>query len=58
MSKKIMIVDDEPGVVAVIQSYFETMDYQVITAHNGSDAMKKNGTNARYYFVRHKSAGY
>lgn len=41
MSKKIMIVDDEPGVVAVIQSYFETMDYQVITAHNGSDAMKK-----------------
>ena len=41
MSKKIMIVDDEPGVVAVIQSYFETMDYQVITEHNGSDAMKK-----------------
>lgn len=26
-----MVVDDEPGVVAIIQSYFETMNYQVIT---------------------------
>lgn len=41
MSRKIMIVDDEPGVVAVIQSYFEAAGYQVITAYNGSDAMKK-----------------
>lgn len=31
MNKKIMVVDDEPGVVAIIQSYFETMNYQVIT---------------------------
>lgn len=41
MSRKIMIADDEPGVVAVIQSYFEAAGYQVITAYNGSDAMKK-----------------
>lgn len=41
MSRTIMIVDDEPGVVAVIQSYFEGAGYQVITAYNGSDAMKR-----------------
>jgi Response regulators consisting of a CheY-like receiver domain and a winged-helix DNA-binding domain len=41
MSKKIMVVDDEPGIVAVIQSYFEAAGYQVITAYNGKDAMKK-----------------
>lgn len=36
-----MVVDDEPGIVAVIQSYFEAAGYQVITAYNGTDAMKK-----------------
>lgn len=41
MKKKIMVVDDEPGVVAVIQSYFEAAGYQVITAHSGNEAMKK-----------------
>lgn len=29
MCPKIMIVDDEPGIVAVIQSYFEMVGYQV-----------------------------
>ncbi len=41
MKKKIMVVDDEPGVVVVIQSYFEAAGYQVITAHSGNEAMKK-----------------
>lgn len=41
MSPKIMIVDDEPGIVAVIQSYFELAGYQVITAHSGKEAMEK-----------------
>ena len=41
MSKKIMIVDDEPGIVTVIQSYFEMAGYQVLTAYNGKEAMKK-----------------
>lgn len=36
-----MVVDDEPGIVAVVQSYFEAAGYQVITAYSGSDAMKK-----------------
>lgn len=41
MNPKIMVVDDEPGVIAIIKSYFETMNYQVITAYNGNEAMKK-----------------
>lgn len=40
-NKKILIVDDEPGVVAVMQSYFEIAGYQVMTAYSGKDAMKK-----------------
>lgn len=41
MSKKIMIVDDEPDIVAILQNYFEMSGYQVITAYNGTEAMKK-----------------
>jgi len=41
MSSKILIVDDEPGVVTVIQNYFEMAEYQTMTAYNGKDAMKK-----------------
>lgn len=41
MNEKIMLVDDEPGIVAVMQSYFEMAGYQVIPAYNGKEAMKK-----------------
>lgn len=41
MSEKIMIVDDEPGIVAVMQSYFQGAGYQVITAYSGEEVMKK-----------------
>lgn len=41
MSEKIMVIDDEPGIVAVMQSYFEAAGYHVITAYNGNNAMKK-----------------
>ena len=41
MSQKLFIVDDEPGIVAVVQNYFEMAGYQVITAYNGKDALKK-----------------
>lgn len=41
MSQKLLIVDDEPGIVAVVQNYFEMAGYQVITAYNGKDALKK-----------------
>lgn len=45
MSQKILVVDDEPGIVAVIQSYFETAGYQVITAYSGNETMKKLAHN-------------
>lgn len=41
MSHKILIVDDEPGIVAVVQNYFEMAGYQVAAAYNGADALKQ-----------------
>lgn len=41
MPQRILIVDDEPGIVAVVKNYFEMGGYQVITAYNGKDAMKQ-----------------
>ena len=41
MSPKILIVDDEPGIVTVVKNYFEMTGYQVLTAGNGTDAMKQ-----------------
>ncbi|MDE7311207.1 MAG: response regulator transcription factor [Eubacterium sp.] len=41
MKQKILIVDDEPGIVAVVQNYFEMAGYQVAAAYNGADAMKQ-----------------
>ena len=36
-----MIVDDEKGVVDMLQSYFEMHSFQVYTALNGKDALKQ-----------------
>jgi Response regulators consisting of a CheY-like receiver domain and a winged-helix DNA-binding domain len=41
MQSKILIVDDEPDIVALLQDYFEINDYQVMTAENGAEAMNK-----------------
>lgn len=41
MQKKIMVVDDEKGVVTIIKNYFEMSGYQVITAYSGGEALKK-----------------
>lgn len=41
MRKKIMIVDNEPGIVDVMQSYFEQAGYQVMSAYNGKDALER-----------------
>ncbi|MBI4857941.1 MAG: response regulator transcription factor [Acetobacterium woodii] len=41
MQSKILIVDDEPDIVGLLQDYFEINDYQVITAENGTEAMRK-----------------
>ncbi len=41
MNEKIMLVDDEKGVVTVMKNYFEMSGYQVITAYSGQEALKK-----------------
>jgi DNA-binding response OmpR family regulator len=43
MQNKILIVDDEPGVVSLLKDYFEINDYLVITAANGEEAVKQAG---------------
>ena len=41
MNEKIMVVDDEKGVVTIMKKYFEMSGYQVITAYSGPEALKK-----------------
>ena len=40
MQQKILIVDDEPGIVEMMKSYFEKQ-YEVLTACNGKEALSK-----------------
>lgn len=41
MNEKIMLVDDEKGLVTMMKNYFEMSGYQVISAHSGKEALKK-----------------
>ncbi len=41
MSAKILVVDDEPNIVAVLQARLEHLGYQVISAANGVEALEK-----------------
>jgi two-component system, OmpR family, lantibiotic biosynthesis response regulator NisR/SpaR len=41
MNKKILLVDDEKGIVAMMKSYFEMSDYKVYTAFSGKEALQK-----------------
>jgi len=43
MRNKILIVDDEPGVVALLKDYFEINNYLVLTARGGEEAIKQAG---------------
>jgi len=38
---KILVVDDEQGVVSIMKNYFEMMGFQVYTAYNSSEALQK-----------------
>ncbi|MFH1651757.1 MAG: response regulator transcription factor [Chloroflexota bacterium] len=40
MSQKILVVDDEKGIVDIIQAYLEREGYRVITADNGRSALE------------------
>lgn len=41
MRDKILIVDDEPDIVSMLKDYFEYNGYDVTTAVNGQEAVKK-----------------
>ena len=41
MGTKILIVDDEPDIVAMLSDFFTGKGYQVLTAQNGREALKK-----------------
>lgn len=41
MKKKILIVDDETGIVDMLKSYFEIQSFHVYTAYNGIEALKQ-----------------
>ncbi len=41
MNEKILIVDDESGVVEMLRSYFQMRSFQVFTACSGSEALKQ-----------------
>jgi len=42
LREKLLIVDDEPGIVEMMASYFAPQ-YQVLTAHSGAEALEKAG---------------
>ena len=44
MSEKIMIVDDDPSIVRLIQYFLERESYEIIIAGNGLQALKKAET--------------
>ena len=41
MNGKVLIVDDEKGIVIMLKNYFESHGYQVYTAFNGKEALEK-----------------
>ena len=45
MPKKILVVDDEPGIVKVLESRLKQNGYSVITAGNGKEGLEKAKRN-------------
>ena len=41
MKKRILIADDEKGIVTMLKNYFEMSGYEVYTAFNGKEAIEK-----------------
>ena len=45
MNERILLVDDEKGVVDMLKSYFEMLSYQVYTAYDGKTALRQATNN-------------
>ncbi len=52
-----MIVDDEPGIVDVVQRYFALSGYEVIAAQSGEEALKKDILPSRSHSLGYQYAG-
>ena len=55
MNPKLLIVDDERGIVDMIQSYFQTR-YDILTAYSGQESTQKSSLQTRFNFIRHQYA--
>lgn len=55
LNPKLLIVDDERGIVDMIQSYFQTQ-YDILTAYSGQEALKSS-LQTRLNFIGHQYAG-
>jgi len=55
---KILLVDDEPNIVELNQMYLETEGYEIVTAHNGLDALMQFRTTdpASWRYCTERSA--
>ncbi|MER0284612.1 response regulator transcription factor [Clostridioides difficile] len=45
MNNKILVVDDEEGIITLLKDYFEMNDYEVFTAQSGKYALEKISMN-------------
>ncbi|HBG3240747.1 TPA: response regulator, partial [Clostridioides difficile] len=45
MNNKILVVDDEEGIITLLKDYFEMNGYEVYTAQSGKDSLKKISKN-------------
>lgn len=43
MSRTILMVDDEPRIVSLVESYLTQFGYRVVTAYNGEEALVRAG---------------
>ncbi len=41
MKAKILVIDDEKGIVTMLKNYFELLGYHVYSAYNGKEALEK-----------------
>ena len=41
MAKKVLVVDDEPGIVRMVESRLKAAGYWVVTATNGTEGLRK-----------------
>ena len=41
MSKKILIIDDDPAIVEFLEDFFQDNDFETVSAFNGDEGLKK-----------------